>query len=254
MDAPAVVRKCHQRIRREELAALDPQPTVSTLDGCVVWPVEPALITDFIIVNEWLQSMPAMPRAAFALFTPDGRIMGANVFGHGNGTAARNVCGEEHARLAVCLERGACAHWAHPHAGSFLTAAACREAARLFGWRIFYAYSDVEAGEQGTIYQACNWHYLGQAPGREPKYRMIYTDPSGKDVSTRTLRRAHGAGLDALWPSLAAQGWTRRRHPEKHKYVHFQGDRRERHALLKALKYPVLPYPKHLRLPSADER
>ena len=42
---------------------------------------------------------------------------------------------------------------------------ACKLAAKEFGWRIFYAYADPTAGEIGTVYQACNWLYLGIGAG-----------------------------------------------------------------------------------------
>jgi hypothetical protein len=228
--------KCHQREVRERLALEDPRPVMQSLDGCAVLPVPHAQVRDFILQNEWLASMPQIPLESFAMLDPKGELIAAAVFGAGNGILSKHVCGEKYARQTVCLERGACAHWAHPHAGSYFTAAICKEAARMHGWRVFYAYSDIEAGEVGTIYQACNWLYLGQAPGRSGKWRYQYTNPQGERVTSRTFRR-----LGLQWP---VEGWTRRRHEEKHKYVHFEGNRKERHLLRQALRYPVLPYPK----------
>ena len=40
-------------------------------------------------------------------------------------TRKRRPVRAEHRNLAVCLTRGACVHWAHPHAASFLISRAC---------------------------------------------------------------------------------------------------------------------------------
>jgi hypothetical protein len=106
----------------------------------------------------------------------------------------------------VALERGACAFWAHEHTASWFINRACAMAARDHGWKLFVAYSDTEAGEIGTVYQACGWHYIGRASNRV----------------------AHGKPRN------------------KHRYVHFEASRGERKQLLTLLREnsPTLPYPK----------
>src|SRR5690606_7787460 len=68
--------------------------------------------------------------------------------------------GEKYAPLGVQLTRGACAWWAHPHSGSKLISFGLREMASK-GYKYAVAFSDPEAGEIGTLYQATNWFYLG---------------------------------------------------------------------------------------------
>jgi len=51
-------------------------------------------------------------------------------------------------------------------------------------FRLFVAYSDVEAKELGTIYQACNFYYLGKKSGAKYQYKI----ESGKWVSDRYFR------------------------------------------------------------------
>jgi hypothetical protein len=58
--------------------------------------------------------------------------------------------------------------------------------------RIFTAYSDPEAGEIGTIYQACNFDYLGQKWGAE---KMYFID--GKWKSMRTFTNTWGVHKSA---------------------------------------------------------
>lgn len=51
--------------------------------------------------------------------------------------------------------------------------------------RIFTGYSDPEAGEIGTIYQACNFKYLGDSFGGRYKYLL----KSGKEVTGKYFNR-----------------------------------------------------------------
>src|SRR5205823_2134615 len=88
-------------------------------------------------------------------------LAGVVCFGRTAGTkTAASVCGEEYAHLVKVLNRGACVHWAHPNSASFMISHACRLMTEK-GYHIFVAYSDAEAGEVGTVYQASNWLYAG---------------------------------------------------------------------------------------------
>jgi hypothetical protein len=51
-------------------------------------------------------------------------------------------------------------------------------------YRLFVAYSDAEAKELGTIYQACNFYYLGKKSGAKNQYKI----ETGRWVSDRYFR------------------------------------------------------------------
>ena len=51
-------------------------------------------------------------------------------------------------------------------------------------FRLFVAYSDIEAKELGTIYQACNFYYIGKKSGAKKQYKI----ESGRWVSDRYFR------------------------------------------------------------------
>ena len=53
-------------------------------------------------------------------------------------------------------------------------------------YRLFTAYSDPTAKELGSIYQACNFYYLGKNSGTNTRYINPY---SGKVVSDRFFRQ-----------------------------------------------------------------
>lgn len=237
-DIPAISPKAHQRIIRERHEEQEPRAVMTSLKGCRVEVITSREAEAIILKYEWLGTM-GRSVASYGLQGPEG-LIGAVVLGWPGSVESRDICGRDNRELAICLERGACAHYAPSNAASFLIANAIKLAAKDHGWRIFYAYADPEAGEIGTVYQACNWLYIGQGVGRTPgRLREDWRLPDGRTVSSRTLRHR---GLKR--PEALSLGWQPiKRHP-KHKYVHFEGSRRQQADLLKALRYPVLPYPK----------
>jgi len=176
-----------------------------------------------------------MPKRTYSygLKTATGALLGVAVFGYTISPESRDICGRENRSLAICLERGACVPDAPDHAASFLISRAVKLAAADKGWRIFYAYSDPEAGEVGTVYQATNWLYLGTS-----KPRVDWLLPDGERITERTQRRR---GLNT--EQTRAAGWQQIERAPRHKYVTLVGDRRERRALLAALRIVPQPYP-----------
>jgi hypothetical protein len=242
---PMLAPVAHQRRIRDIEAARDPRPAMATLDGCTVEQIPFAEAKAVIVRYEWLGAMSTRTRACYGLKAPSGELAGVVVFADGPVPESGDICGREHRDLTICLARGACVHWAHPHAASFLIARACKRAAADFGWRIFFAYSDAAAGEIGTVYQAANWLYLGAGTGRRPnRWRWrVFDRKSGEWRSERVLRK-RGVDPAALkW----RPDWILDFAPDKARYVLFAGTRREKRALRRALKYPPQPYPKARR-------
>lgn len=236
---PGISDKAHQRVIRESQAAREPRPQMKNLAGCWVEPITRAEAEGIILKYEWLGTM-GRGVATYGLRGPGGELLGTAVFGWPSAVQSRDICGPEYRDVAICLERGACVHYAPSNAASYLISQAVKQAAKDRGWRIFYAYADPEAGEIGTVYQACNWHYIGQGVGRTPgRLREDWRLPDGSELSSRSLRHRKMKRADAL-----ALGWKPvYKHP-KHKYVHFEGTKPERGALMRALRYPVQAYPK----------
>lgn len=83
------------------------------------------------------------------------------------------------------IQRGATASWAPKNLGSKLISYACRQSVKNTERRVFVAYSDPEAGEIGTIYQACNFRFLGKKFGTKHNFLM----PDGRKVSSRFFRK-----------------------------------------------------------------
>lgn len=227
----------YQRAIRDIEARNEPRVVLQNLDGCSVQRISTPEARRLILRYEWLRTM-GRAVACYGLRGPDGVLLGATCFGWPAGIESRDICGREHRGTAICLERGACVHWAPSNAASFLIRHAVRLAHRDYGWEIFYAYADEDAGEIGTVYQASNWKYIGQGVGRTPgRFREDFRAPDGKILSSRTLRHR---GLTKK--QVLADGWEVVCRPPKHKYVWFEG---RRHRFLeRSCRYPFLPYPK----------
>jgi hypothetical protein len=104
------------------------------------------------------------------------------------------------------VQRGATASWTPTNLGSKLVMFACRTMVKNTATRVFVGYSDPEAGEIGTIYQACNFLYLGNRFGA----KTVYEIQEGKWCSareftnTRAMKR-WAKELGIVWQSE----WTK---------------------------------------------
>ena len=214
----------------------------------VVKPITFEAASNIILEYEWLGNM-GTTEFAFGIFFQN-NLGGAVCFGRTAGTNTyHSVAGEQYFNHAITLCRGACVHWAHKHSASKLISSACRMMVP-HGFNIFIAYSDPEAGEIGTVYQACNWLYCGVTNPTEK-----FETPSGeiKDarlVSAYTRDRTGGtlkykrtrAEQKAL---MLRSGYRFFKGHSKHRYVHIVArTRREEKQIRNALQWPVLPYPK----------
>jgi hypothetical protein len=140
----------------------------------------------FVTRHEWLGKMPMRPTHRFVA-TYQGKLAGVIVMATPNSFSS--LLGHECRHLEKLISRGACISWSPMNLGSALVAFSIRWMVKNTAFRIFTAYSDPEAGELGTIYQACNFTYLGQLYGA----RSQYFDPLNPDrgwFSDRQFRKA----------------------------------------------------------------
>ena len=129
-------------------------------------------IKGFIERHEWLGKMPHRPTHRF-IATYRGHIAGAIVMATPNSFC--NFFGKENRHKEKLISRGACISWSPKNLASSLIMYSIRWMAQNTHYRFFTGYSDTTAGELGTIYQACNFTYLGQNWGT----RFHYFDPQG---------------------------------------------------------------------------
>ena len=119
-------------------------------------------IRRFIERHEWLGKLPTRPTHRFAAYYK-GYLAGVVIMATPNAFAY--PLGKENRRLEKLISRGACISWSPKNLGSSIIMFAIRWMAKNTHYRAFTAYSDPEAKELGTIYQACNFYYIGQSSG-----------------------------------------------------------------------------------------
>lgn len=153
---------------------------------------------DFIKRYEWMGKIGTQPKWTF---TARYKNFLAGVVMIGEPDAFTN---DFATALQAQIKRGACASWAPKNLNSKLVMFAIRETVKISNKRAFYAYSDHEAGEIGTIYQACNFIYLGSSYGSDKQFVM----KNGKKVSSRYFTRTStvkrymkelGIAIDKRW-------------------------------------------------------
>ena len=255
--------KCYQRHIREVHSEIEGREQLPSLSGAVVERISREDAELIILKYEWLAADPrkkcpmgAGVQACYGLKL-NGELLGAVIFGTMGGNI-RLICGEEYAGRTVCLMRGACVPHAPKNAASFLIRHACRLAFEDFGWCIFFAYSDPDAGEIGTVYQASNWFYIGEGCGRPcGSYHADYESPDKETIVSsyklnhdkeRKFMRSLGWSKEKgpMRPYLESLGWRPIKSLGKKKWVWFEGDRKGTRELKQRCRYPFLPYPKRV--------
>lgn len=96
-----------------------------------------------------------------------------------------NLLGEKTRKLERLISRGASASWTPKNLASCMIMYCIKWMVKNTEYRVFTAYSDTTAGEIGTIYQACNFLYLGDGFGSK---EMLKDRITGKEKTTRSLR------------------------------------------------------------------
>ena len=213
--------------------------------------VSRALAKQVILKYEWLGTM-SHTGYHFGLFYGEW-CAGVVCFAVGGGaTGGSNVHKEwqlEPRQLAT-LARGACVHWAPRGSNSRLIAHAVKQLRAATGAKLVLAYSDTDAGEIGTVYQAAGWAYVGRGSSTN---QLIATNGriyDQKQVSN--YRKAHNPQLSwrAQRDALLAAGWREQPTNPKHRYVLvLDRDDAELVALVESKR---LPYPKRLRAVAAS--
>ena len=137
----------------------------------------------FIERHEWLGNLSQYTTHWFVCYHKE-IIAGVILFNMPN--AFSKTLGENTKELERLISRGACISWSPKNLASSFLMWCIKWMVDNTQWRLFTAYSDPTAKELGTIYQACNFYYMGQIAGTTTRYINPYT---GKVVSDRYFRQ-----------------------------------------------------------------
>lgn len=222
--------------------------------------------------------MPHRPTHRF-IATYKGHLAGVIVMATPN--AFSNLLGKENRDKEKLISRGACISWSPKNLGSALVMFSVRWMVKNTQYRFFTAYSDTEARELGTIYQACNFTYLGQNSGA----RFEYFDPndpqkgwfSDRNFRKTTSYKKYATLLDIEWNNdwsyrdkifwskipkdivtqlkedskVHQANCQRRRVPRKHKYVYILGESKKETKILNQKFKELNPGKANLKYPKS---
>lgn len=182
---------CHQyflrqKVLEEDLKSLSFDPKgLSPLNFFIQVESINKEICYFIKKYEWLGTIGVQPKWVFTA-RHQGILGGVVLINEPTGYS--KLLGEDTKRYEALIQRGACASWTPKGLASRLIMYSCRWMVKNTEKRCFIGYSDSEAGEIGTIYQACNFDFLGFSYGN----RYLYKHPTfrgGKPFSPQLLKR-----------------------------------------------------------------
>lgn len=139
-------------------------------------------IVNFIKKYEWLGTMPNRPTHRFVA-TYNGILAGVIIMSTPNSFS--KILGEDTKNIEKLISRGACASWTPKNLASSLLMWSINWMVENTEFRLFTAYADPVAKELGTIYQACNFYYLGDNFGSD----KLYFDPNRKESGWGNNRR-----------------------------------------------------------------
>lgn len=234
---------------------------------------EQLLVRQFIERHEWLGKACGFSQYYFVAHHK-GILSGCIVMGTPN--AFNLLLGEEYRDLEILINRGACISWSPKNLASSLMSFAVNWMVKNTKHRLFTAYSDTTAKELGTIYQACNFYYLGNNFGASKKYIQPYNKGMVSDRWFRT-RCAYknfakelnikwddnwlGKGRRVVWDRVPndiekeLRDFSKKKQseakyieiPSKHKYAYVLGLGKKETKQLRKLfegKNKIYPYPK----------
>lgn len=111
-------------------------------------------VKSFIERHEWLGRMSLYPTNIFTA-RYNGILAGVVIMDMPS--VFSKMLGDETRKIERLISRGACISWSPKNLGSSLIMFAIKWMVKNTRFRLFVAYSDIEAKELGTIYQACNF-------------------------------------------------------------------------------------------------
>lgn len=226
----------------------------------------------FIKRYEWLGTITQYSTHYFGAYYKN-VLGGVIIFSMPN--AFSKLLGDNTKDIERLISRGACASWTPKGLASYFLMECIRWMVKHTQYRLFTAYSDPTAKELGTIYQACNFYYLGQKSGTSTRYINPYT---GKIVSDRFFRQKTaykkyakelGIEWDKSWSGKNGMIWdnvpddiekalrefskekqsqsVKIEYPNKHKYAYVLGKNKNETKKLRKIfteRNKILPYPK----------
>jgi len=181
---------------------------------------------EWLLHKHYLKRIPPISYA-FGLYE-EHDLIGVCTFGvPASFSLCMGICGLEYKDMVFELNRLCVNDNIYKNSLSFFVSQCLKQLPKP---RIIVSYADTSVGHNGYIYQATNWFYTGLSAKRTERY-----DPENPNKHSKTVI----GKKNIKYTDLAV-----RQRPQKHRYIYFLGDKKEKKIFKQALNYEILPYPK----------
>jgi len=155
-------------------------------------------LKEFIERHEFLGNLSQYTTHWFGAYHKD-ILAGVTLLNMPN--AFSKLLGDNTHKIERLISRGACISWSPKNLASSFLMWVINWMVKNSDYRLFTAYADPTAKELGTIYQACNFYYLGQKSGTTTRYINPYTDKivSDRFFRTRSAYKKYAKELGIQW-------------------------------------------------------
>ena len=237
--------KAHQRKIREE-KALKPSEDLfgrwwekidTDIRKAEVREISYGQANEIIEEYEWLGCMPAMVKVCYGIFFENvcgGAVVFSDEYAENLGVWDKY----DFTGKIILLSRGACVHWAHKHSASRLISRAIK--LLPVKYKIITATTDELAGEIGTIYQACNFNYVGVMRKTDTR---LGVSVNGKLYGSRSIRQKIGTTKkEEILDMFPNAEFIEQK--SKSRYFFFRGTKQEKKYHRAQIEKLIKPYPK----------
>lgn len=244
----------HQKIIRDKKAETDKQNLFGAywenididLKKAEVKKVSFLAAKNMVEEYEWLGCMPTITLFSFGIYF-DGYCGGVVVFSPEYIENLGRWDKYDYTGKIILLSRGVCLHWTPVNTNSKLITSAIKMLPKKY--KIVTATTDHLAGEIGTIYQACNFYYVGSMRDANPNIPNSKNGDrdgwliNGKLYGSRSLRMKYGdTKMDTLLKHHADIKKVKQN--SKHRYFLFRGTKKEKEYYRQKIDHIIKPYPK----------
>jgi len=243
----------HQKIIRDKKAITDKNNLFgeywNNINKClkkaIVKPISVKTAKIIVEEYEWLGCMPAISLYCYGIYF-DGVCGGVVVFSPEYIENLGKWDKYNYTNKIILLSRGVCLHWTPINTNSKLIMTAIKMLPEKY--KIITATTDHLAGEIGTIYQACNFYYIGSMRESNPNVNSKNGDRdawliNNKLYGSRALRMKYGTTkMDVLLKYNKSVKKVKQN--SKHRYFYFVGSKKEQKYYKKQIQHLIKPYPK----------
>lgn len=244
----------HQKIIRDKKSKSDKQNLFGAYWESIDLDLKKSVVKEISLITakkmveeyEWLGCMPTISWYCYGIYF-DGHCGGVVVFSPEYIENLGRWDKYDYTGKIILLSRGVCLHWTPINTNSKLIMTAIKMLPEKY--KIVTATTDHLAGEIGTIYQACNFHYVGSMRDANPNIPNSKNGDrdawliNGKLYGSRNLRKKYGnTKMETL---LKHHNDVKKvKQNSKHRYFIFRGTKKEQEYHKQKIEHIIKPYPK----------